>query len=148
LASCHINWRNLYELNHKPVPELTRSMLHDLKTIEKVFIEKNNKKAKANVAKAGTAPQKELSVPRKKGKGGGSRGPAPKKARTANYCKWCKEVNGPYQTHNTSYIRLTTPAIVVGLTRTAKRQTSLISPSIPQRSPGKKAVVTRDRWLI
>jgi hypothetical protein len=47
-------------------------MLHDLETIEKAFVEKNNKKAKANVAKAGTAPQKGLSVSRKKGKGGGS----------------------------------------------------------------------------
>jgi hypothetical protein len=57
LATCHINWRNLYELNHKTVPESTRSMLHDLETIEKVFVEKNNKKAKAMKAKAGTAPQ-------------------------------------------------------------------------------------------
>jgi hypothetical protein len=70
--------------------------------IKKVFVEKNNKKANANVAKTGTAPQKGLSVPRKKGKGGSSGGPAPKKARTAKYCKWCKEVDGPYQTHNTS----------------------------------------------
>jgi hypothetical protein len=62
-------------------------MLHDLETIEKVFIEKNNKKAKASVAKAGTAPQKGLSVPHKKGKGGGSGGPAPKKVRTVKYCK-------------------------------------------------------------
>jgi hypothetical protein len=58
-------------------------MLHDLETIEKVFVEKNNEKAKASAAKAGTAPQKGASVPRKKGKGGGSGGPAPKKARTA-----------------------------------------------------------------
>ncbi len=79
LSTCHIDWRNLYKLNHKTVPESTRSMLHDLEMIEKVFIEKNNKKAKANVAKAGTAPQKGLSVPRKKGNGGGSGGPAPKK---------------------------------------------------------------------
>jgi hypothetical protein len=79
-------------------------MLNDLEMIEEVFVKKNNKKAKASVAKAGTAPQKGLSVPRKKGKGGGSGGPAPKKARTAKYCncKWCKEVDGPYQTHNTS----------------------------------------------
>ncbi len=38
-------------------------MLHDLETIEKVFVEKNNKKAKANAAKAGTATQKVASVP-------------------------------------------------------------------------------------
>ncbi len=105
LATCHIDWRNLYELNHKIVPESTRLMLHDLETIKKVFVEKNNEKAKASVAKAGTAPQKGATVPHKKGKGGGSGGPAPKKARTAKYCKWCKMVDGPYQTHNTSDCR-------------------------------------------
>jgi hypothetical protein len=71
LATCHIDWRNLYKLNHKTIPESTRSMLHDLEMIEKVFGEKNNEKAKASVAKAGTAPQKGASVPCKKGKGGG-----------------------------------------------------------------------------
>jgi hypothetical protein len=103
LATCHIDWRNLYELNHKTILESTRSMLH-------VFIEKNNKKAmagiaKAGIAKAGTAPQKGASVPRKKGKGSGSGGPAPKKAHTAKYCKWCQAVDGPYQNHNTSDCR-------------------------------------------
>jgi hypothetical protein len=34
LATCHIDWRNLYKLNHKTVPESARSMLHDLETIE------------------------------------------------------------------------------------------------------------------
>ncbi len=105
LATCHIDWRNLYKLNHKTVPESTRSMLHDLETVKKVFIEKNNKKAKASTAKAGTATQKGASVPRKKGKGGRSGEPAPKKARTAKYCKHCKVVDGPYQTHNTSECR-------------------------------------------
>jgi hypothetical protein len=38
-----------------------------------------------------------------------------------------------------------TPANVVGLTRTAKRKASLTSPSILQRSPEKRVVVTRDR---
>ncbi len=102
LATCHIDWRNLYELNHKTVLESTRSMLHDLETIEKVFVEKNNKKAKAIKAKAGTAPQKGLSVPHKKGNGGGLGGPAPKKACTAKYCKWCQAVGGPFKTHDTS----------------------------------------------
>ncbi len=55
-------------MNHKTVPESTRSMLHDLETIEKVFVEKNNEKAKASTAKASTTPQKGASVPRKKGK--------------------------------------------------------------------------------
>jgi len=102
LATCHIDWRNLYELNHTTVPESTRSMLHDLENIEKIFVEKNNEKAKANAAKAGTAPQKGASVPRKKGKrGGDSGGPPPKRARTAKHCKHCKAASGPYQTHNT-----------------------------------------------
>jgi hypothetical protein len=65
LSTCHIDWRNLYELNHKFVPESTRLMLHDLETIEKVFVEKNNEKAKANVAKAGT---KGLVYPARKGR--------------------------------------------------------------------------------
>jgi hypothetical protein len=68
MATCHIDWRNLYKLNHKTVPESTRLMLHDLETIKKVFVEKNKEKAKVRVAKAGTAPQKGASVPRKKGK--------------------------------------------------------------------------------
>ncbi len=55
--------------------------------------------------KAGTAPQKGASVPRKKGKGSSSGGPAPKKACTAKYCKHCKAVDGPYQIHNTSNCR-------------------------------------------
>ena len=76
-------------------------MLHDLENIEKIFVEKNNEKAKANAAKAGTAPQKGLSVPRKKGKRGGeSGGQPPKRARTAKHCKHCKAASGPYQTHN------------------------------------------------
>jgi hypothetical protein len=102
LATCHISWRNLYKLNHKTVPGSMRLMLHDLETIKKIFIERNNKKAKAGIAKAGTAPQKGLSVPHKKGKGGSSGGPAPKKACTAKYCKHCQAVGGLYQTHNTS----------------------------------------------
>jgi len=102
LATCHIDWRNLYELNHTTVPESTRSMLHDLENIEKIYVEKNNEKAKASAAKAGTAPQKGLSVPRKKGKRGGESGGAPpKRARTAKHCKHCKAASGPYQTHNT-----------------------------------------------
>ncbi len=76
-------------------------MLHDLENIEKVFVEKNNEKAKASAAKANTALQKGASVPHKKGKrGGDSGGPAPKRAHTAKHCKHCKAAGGPYQTHN------------------------------------------------
>ncbi len=140
LATCHINWRNLYELNHKTFTELTRSMLHNLETIEKVFVEKNNEKAKANIAKAGTAPRKGLSVPRKKRKGGVQEDQPLRRHAPPITASIARRWVGP--------IRLTTPAIVVGLTRTAKRQASLISPSLPRRSPGKRTVMTQDRWLI
>ena len=115
-------------------------MLLDLENIEKAFAAKDGKKARSIKALAGTAPKKAGIVPKKHGKGGGSGGPAPKKARSAKYCKWCKEVNGPYQTHNTSNC--------CRFDKDGKETDSLISPSILQRSPGKRAVVTRDRWLI
>ena len=92
-------------MNHKTVPESTRSIFHDSETIEKVFVEKNNKKARSNKAKASTAPQKGASVPRKHGNGGGSGGPAPKKACTAKYCRWYKVAGGPFKTHDTSESR-------------------------------------------
>ncbi len=37
-------------------------MVHNLKTVEKVFVKKYNKKAKAMKANAGTAPQKGATV--------------------------------------------------------------------------------------
>ncbi len=100
LATCPTDWRNQYKMNHKTIPELTRSMLLDLENIEKVFTAKDGKKARSIKAKAGTAPKKGGIIPREKG--GGSRGPAPKKARAAKHCKWCKVASGPYQTHGTS----------------------------------------------
>ena len=40
LATCHTKWKNLYEMNNKTGPESrTRSMLHNLENIEKVFVE-------------------------------------------------------------------------------------------------------------
>ncbi len=40
-------------------------------------------------------------MPKKHGRGGGSGGPAPKKAHSAKYCKWCKATGGAHQTHDT-----------------------------------------------
>jgi hypothetical protein len=141
LATCHIDWRNLYDLNHKTTPESTRLMLHDLETIKKVFAEKNNKKAKASVAKAGTAPQKGASVPHKKGKGVGSGGAAPKKACTAKYCKWCKAVDGPHQTHNTSDCRR--------FDKDSKEVGKPHKPFDPAKKPWKKGGGdSGQRWLI
>ncbi len=46
-------------------------------------------------------------VPRK-GKhehGGGPKKVTPKKGRTDKFCKWCKAVDGPFTTHNTTECR-------------------------------------------
>jgi hypothetical protein len=96
LSHLPVAWRNQYNLTHKTIPELPRAMLQDLKNIEKLCIEKYNKKAQANKAKAATAPKTAERVPKKRAHGG-----APKKSRSAKYCKWCKNANGPYTTHNT-----------------------------------------------
>jgi hypothetical protein len=75
-------------------------MLQDLENIEKLFVEKYNKKARANKAKAATAPKAEC-MPKKRTHGGGYNREAPPKGRSATYCKWCKTANGPYTTHDT-----------------------------------------------
>jgi hypothetical protein len=72
-----------------------------LKNIEKLFVEKYNEKARANKAKATTAPKMAERMPKKCAHGGGSDRGAPKKGHSAKYCKWCKNANGPYTTHNT-----------------------------------------------
>jgi hypothetical protein len=73
----------------------------DLKNIEKLFVEKYNKKARANKAKAATASKMAEHVPKKRAHGGGSNQESPKKCRSAKYCKWCKAAGGPYTTHDT-----------------------------------------------
>jgi hypothetical protein len=101
LSHLPVAWRNQYDLTHKTVPESPRAMLQDLKNIEKLFIEKYNKKAQALKAKAATAPKTAERVPKKRAHGGGSDRGAPQKGRSAKYCKWCKMENGPYTTHDT-----------------------------------------------
>jgi hypothetical protein len=101
LSHLPVAWRNQYDLTHKTVPESPRAMLQDLENIEKLFVEKYNEKARANKAKAATAPKMAEHVPKKRAHGGGSNRGAPKKGCSAKYCKWCKNLNGPYTTHNT-----------------------------------------------
>jgi hypothetical protein len=73
----------------------------DLKNIKKLFIEKYNKKARANKAKAAIVSKTAEHVPKKHAHGGGSDQGTPKKGRSAKYCKWCKVAGGPYTTHDT-----------------------------------------------
>ncbi len=54
LVSIPMSWQNQYNLNHSTVPELTNMLLPDLEAIERVTVEKQNKKLKAK-GKASTA---------------------------------------------------------------------------------------------
>ena len=63
LSTCPADWRNQYEMNHKTVPESTRSMLLDLENIKKVFAAKGGQKARSNKTAAGTACIKPFRQP-------------------------------------------------------------------------------------
>ena len=76
-------------------------MLLDLENIKKLFVERYIEKARANKAKAATAPKPGEHVPRKHAREGGSIKGALKKGRSAKYCKWCKAADGPFTTHDT-----------------------------------------------
>ncbi len=113
LASIILNhlpvaWRIQYALTHTLVPESPRAILLDLENIEKLFAEKSNEAAQANKAKvAATAKMAGEHVPRKgkRAHGGGPEKGTPKKGRTDTFCKWCKAVDEPFTTHNTTECR-------------------------------------------
>jgi len=100
-------WRAQYALMHALVPESPRAILGDLENIEKLFVEKANEAARANKAKVAAATKTDERVPRKgkRTNGGGPDKGTPKKGRTDKYCKWCKAVDGPYTTNNTTECR-------------------------------------------
>jgi hypothetical protein len=105
LSHLPVAWRTQYALTHALVPESPRAILVDLENIEKLFAEKANEAARANKAKVATALKgANEHVPRKgkRAHGGGLDKGTPKKGRTDKYCKWCKAVDGPFTTHNTT----------------------------------------------
>jgi len=107
LSHLPVAWRNQYNLTHTIVPESPRAILLDLENLEKVFAERANEAARANKAKVAAAAKAVDHVP-KKGKrehGGGLGKRAPKKGRTAKFCKWCKAADGLFTTHNTDECR-------------------------------------------
>ena len=94
-------------MTHPIVPESPRAILLDLENPEKVFVKKSNEAAQANKAKVAAAAKLAEHVPRK-GKrvhGGGPEKGTPKKGRTDKFCKWCKAIDGPFMTHNTTECR-------------------------------------------
>jgi hypothetical protein len=64
--------------------------------------------ARPNKAKVATATKMAGEQVPRKGKqthGGGPKKGTPKKGRTDKFCKWCKAVDGPFTTHNTTECR-------------------------------------------
>jgi len=112
LASIILNhipvaWRNQYNVTHPIVPKSQRAILLDLENLEKVFVKKSNEAAQANKTKVAAAAKLAEHIPRK-GKrvhGGGPEKGIPKKGRADKFCKWCKAVDGPFTTHNTTECR-------------------------------------------
>jgi len=104
LSHLPVAWRTQYALTHTLVPESPRAILVDLENIEKLFAEKANEAARANKAKVAAATKAGEQVPRKRKRthGGGPNKGTPKKGRTDKYCKWCKAVDGPFTTDNTT----------------------------------------------
>ena len=108
LSHLPVAWRTQYALIRVLVPESPRASLVDFENIEKLLAEKANEAARANKAKVATALNRANEHVPRKGKrehGGGPSKGAPKKGRTAKYCKWCKAVDGPFTTHNTDECR-------------------------------------------
>jgi len=107
----------------------------DLENIETLFTEKANEAARVNKAKvSATVKLAGEQVPRK-GKQTHGGGPETSFA------------NGARLLMGRS--RPTTPQSVVGSTQTAARKTGQLSPSTPQRSPGRSQEVESPlRWLI
>ena len=79
-------------------------MLQDLKNIEKLFIERYNEKARANKAKAATAPKADEHVPRKGKREGGSLKGAPQES---PFCQILQVVQGSRRAlYNPRYHRM------------------------------------------
>jgi hypothetical protein len=84
LASVPVMWQNQYILNHSMVLELAHALLPNLEAIERVMVEKHNKKVKAK-GKAATARPEAKSNPKRKASGGLT-GQVPKKGCSEKFC--------------------------------------------------------------
>jgi hypothetical protein len=84
LVSVPMTWQNQYNLNHSTVPEPTCALLLDLEAIERVMVEKHNKKLKAK-GKAASARPEAKSNPKRKASGGPT-GQVPKKGCSEKFC--------------------------------------------------------------
>ncbi len=85
LVSVPMLWQNQYNLNHSTVLESTHMLLPDLEAIERVMVEKQNKKLKVK-GTASTAQSKAKSNLKCKASGGPT-GQVSKKGRSEKFCQ-------------------------------------------------------------
>jgi hypothetical protein len=130
LSSVPMSWQNQYNLNHSTVPKSIRTLLLDLKAIERVMFEKKGVNLKAK-GKGSTALSKPKGNPKRKA----SRGPTgrvSKKGRSEKFCNGAR----PMADHS----QHTTPWTVVAMTAmvspSRQQQVSPLSPRSPTRSLG------------
>jgi hypothetical protein len=95
-----MTWQSQYNLTHLTVPKSMRALLPDLEAIERVMVDKQNKKLKARGKVTAACPDAK-SNPKRKAPGGSSEQVPNKKACSEKFCQRCKAHSSPYQTHNT-----------------------------------------------
>jgi hypothetical protein len=129
-ASVPMTWQNWYNLYHSAVLESMCELLPDLKAIERVMVEKQNKKLKAT-GKAATARPKAKSNPKQKASGSPT-GESLRRVAVRSFGSVAKPMAVP--------TRLTIPWTAIAMTAmvssSRQQQVSPLSPRIPTRSLG------------
>ena len=82
------------------------------------------------MAKATTASKAAKHMRKKRAHEGVSDRGAPKKGRTDKFCKWCRAVDGPFTTHNTTECRR--------FNKDGSQKDKLTKPFDPTKKPWKK----------
>ncbi len=113
----------------------------DLKNIKKLFVEKSTRKPGPTRPRLQQPPRWLSACPRSACMGEGPIKEPLKRAVLPSIASGARWWVGP--------IPPTIPSSVAGLRRTESKRTTLLSPSTPQRSPGKRQVAEIPvRWLI
>jgi hypothetical protein len=140
LSHLPVAWRNQYNLNHSTVPESPRAMLMDLKNIEKHLSRSTMRKPGPTRLRLQQPPRRLSACPRSARMGEGLIKEPPKRAILPSIASGARQRMGP--------IPPMIPSSVAGSRRMASQRTSLLSPSTPQGSPGKRQVAEIPvRWL-
>ena len=142
LSHLPVAWRNQYNLTHKTVLESPRAMLLDHENIEKLFVDRYNKKPEPTRPRL-QQPLKRLNCtcPRSMHMMEVPIEEPPRRAILPSVASGARRQTG--------LSRPTIPSSVAGLRRRVALRTSLLSPSVPQGSPGKRQVAEIPvRWLI